>query len=93
MTQRIVGNFVPGKLEVPQLIVFRMAGASGRETGLLYAKTVGRTAMSGHEVEVIPPPGTPSFGPALETEKISHTGLLDVCNATRSNEMQKRGHH
>ena len=33
------------------------------------------------------------FGPALETEKVSHTGLLDVCNATRSNEMQKRGHH
>jgi hypothetical protein len=40
------------------------------------------------------PPGAVSLGPTLETEKVSHTGLLDVCNATRSNEiMQKRGHH
>jgi hypothetical protein len=39
------------------------------------------------------PPGAVGLGPALETEKASHTGLLDVCNATRSNEMQKRGSH
>ena len=29
----------------------------------------------------------------LEMKKISHTGLLDVGDATRSNEMQERGHH
>jgi hypothetical protein len=75
---KVVKPYAPAQRLVQDSFFCRVHSLPSRGNRCLYTAT--------------PKSVVPSAG-ALETEKISHTGLLDVCDATQRNKMQERGHH